>query len=136
MPKFSRRSRNNLDTCHMDLVALFNKVVRNYDCTILEGRRTKNRQIEMVRTGKSQTLNSRHVAIPPNPSMAVDVAPYPISFSNSSKNIARYYHFAGYVFCMAHRLSIPLRWGGDWDGDFDFSDQVFNDLVHFEIRRK
>lgn len=136
MPKFSRKSRANLETAHMDLVALFNRVVRNYDCTILEGRRTQNRQIELKRQGKSQTLNSKHVAVPPERSRAVDVAPYPISFSNSPKNVARYYHFAGYVLCMADRLSIPLRWGGDWDGDKDFSDQSFNDLLHFEIRSK
>jgi hypothetical protein len=26
-----------------------------------------------------------------------------------------------------------LRFGMDWDGDLDFSDQTFDDLVHFEL---
>lgn len=28
-----------------------------------------------------------------------------------------------------------LRWGGDWDGDHDLLDQVFDDLPHLEIMR-
>ena len=42
--------------------------------------------------------------------------------------------FAGYVQGVAEQLGIKIRWGGDWDSDFDFKDQTFNDLVHFELR--
>jgi hypothetical protein len=28
---------------------------------------------------------------------------------------------------------VRVRWGGDWDGDFETKDNKFDDLVHFEI---
>jgi hypothetical protein len=31
-------------------------------------------------------------------------------------------------------MGIGLRWGGDWDSDKDFSDQNFDDLVHWELK--
>ena len=47
-----------------------------------------------------------------------------------------------YYFMLAHHILITarrlghsnLRWGGDWDKDWDFDDQKFNDLCHFELR--
>ena len=35
---------------------------------------------------------------------------------------------------VAAGLDIEIRWGGDWDGDNEFTDQSFDDLVHFETR--
>ena len=41
---------------------------------------------------------------------------------------------------LAKAMSIPLRWGGDWDGDTLLSgrdpDQTFDDLVHFELKEQ
>ena len=34
---------------------------------------------------------------------------------------------------VANRLGLKVRWGGDWDGDFEFKDQNFHDLPHFEL---
>ena len=48
MPKFSQRSKDRLNTCHEDLVRLFTEVIKHYDCTILEGQRTPERQAELV----------------------------------------------------------------------------------------
>lgn len=33
----------------------------------------------------------------------------------------------------AKRLSIPIVWGGDWDGDGDKADQKLYDPAHFEL---
>ena len=63
------------------------------------------------------------------PSLAVDVAPWPIDWNDSH----RFYHFAGFVLGIAAALNIRLRWGGDWDSDFDLRDQTFFDLPHFEL---
>ena len=30
-------------------------------------------------------------------------------------------------------MNVSLRWGGDWDGDGDRTDQTFNDLMHWEL---
>ena len=34
---------------------------------------------------------------------------------------------------MEQALDIKLRWGGDWDMDWEVGDNRFNDLVHFEL---
>ncbi len=129
MPQFGKRSKERLETCHPRLQELFNEVVKNYDCSILQGTRSKEEQDKFFREGKSkvQYPNSKHNS---TPSMAVDVAPYPIDWNNTN----RFYHFAGYVNGVADTMGINLRWGGDWDSDKDFSDNHFNDLPHFEIR--
>ena len=54
MPKFSNRSAERLATCHADLQRLFNEVIKKYDCTILEGHRSNERQEELYRQGKSK----------------------------------------------------------------------------------
>ena len=70
--------------------------------------------------------NSKHNKLP---SKAVDVAPYPIDWNDPD----RFYHFAGYVRGIAEGMGIKIRWGGDWNGNFDLKDQNFYDLPHFEL---
>ena len=129
MPKFSKKSKEKLETCDDNLIELFNEVINTYDCTIIIGHRTKEEQDEAFRTGKSK-LKFPHSKHNEEPSMAVDVAPCPIDW----KNTKRFYHFAGYVQGIAEKLGIPIRWGGDWDSDRDLDDQNFMDLVHFELK--
>lgn len=131
MRKFSDQSLNRLGQCHPDLQRLFNAVIAICDCTVLCGHRTKLEQDEAVRTGRSKTPwpTSKHNAIP---SMAVDVAPYPVQWDGVNARI-RFYHFAGVVRAVADDMGIKIRWGGDWDGDWDLFDQSFNDLPHFEL---
>lgn len=130
MPKYSKRSKNKLSTCDEKLQALLNEVIKNYDCTILEGHRTVERQLELYNQGKSKIdginkLGKHNYS----PSKGIDVAPYPVDWNDTK----RFYHFAGYVKGVADTLGINIRCGADWDGDNDFSDQTFNDLVHFEV---
>ena len=137
MPRFSQRSQDRLNTCHPDLVRLFTEVIKHYDCTILEGQRTPERQAELVRQGKSKTLKSKHLVTPL--SLAVDAIPYPISWDRQARERMR--HFAGFVFGVASQLGMAdrLRWGGDWDGDVwtkrdGLRDQSFMDLPHYELK--
>ena len=129
MPKFGRTSRKRLDTCHKQIQKLFEEVVKNYDCSIVCGHRGEKEQNEAYQKGNSQVMfpKGRHNALP---SKAVDVAPYPIDWNDRDGFIL----FAGYVLGVASQLGINIRWGGDWDGDFDLSDNEFDDLVHFEMR--
>ena len=53
MPKFSARSTERLETCDERLVTIFNEVVKHFECTILEGRRSEEDQNEAFRTGKA-----------------------------------------------------------------------------------
>jgi len=128
MSQFSRLSEERLATCHPDLVRLFREVVKIHDCMVLCGHRTEAEQMLAVRTGKSQKPwpSSKHNTVP---SMAADVAPYPVDWNDRR----RFDHFAGVVRGVAAQFGIRVRWGGDWDGDFDLKDQWLNDLPHFEL---
>lgn len=136
MPRFSKKSKLQLKTCDEDLQTLFSKVIETYDCTIIQGHRSKEEQDEYFRTGKSKLKypKSKHNS---TPSMAVDAAPYPIQWNNKK----RFYHFAGFV-SSTYRMLVEsgacasgykLIWGGDWDNDNNLDDQTFMDLVHFQI---
>lgn len=128
MPAFSERSKSVLRTVDPELQRLFNRVVLQFDCTILYpdgGKRTIERQRQLVEAEVSQTLNSKHLT-----GNAVDVAPYPIDWHD----LNRWYAFGGYVRAVAEQLGIHVRWGGDWDMDWTFTDQSFHDLPHWELR--
>jgi len=128
MPVFGTASRKKLDTCHQELQSVCDLVIETYDFTVLEGMRSNERQEELFRQGKSKLRagQSKHNQ---TPSLAVDVAPYPIDWENR----ARFYLLAGMMFQAATDLNIKLRWGGDWDGDWVHTDQTFHDLPHFEL---
>ena len=131
MPKFGRQSQSRLDTCHKDLQLLFNEVVKGFDCSVLCGERTRDEQDKAYHEGRSKLKypQSKHNT---SPSIAVDVAPYPIDWDDKE----RFYFFAGYVKGIASQLGIKIRWGGDWDNDTQVHDQSFMDLPHFELEMK
>jgi len=128
MSKFSQRSIEELNTCHEDLQNLFSRVIERVDCTILDGHRDKAEQNRLFAIGKSKAVfpKSKHNSLP---SLAVDVAPYPIEWNNAR----RFYLFAGFVIGVAFELGFDIRWGGDWNMNFQTADNKFNDLVHFEV---
>ena len=128
MAKYGERSKKNLSTAHPKLQELFNEVIKVYDHSIICGRRGKEEQDQAVHEGRSKQVwpTSKHNS---DPSHAVDAAPYPIDWND----LKRLYYFAGIVKGIASQKKIAIRWGGDWDGDNDFKDQTFNDLVHFEL---
>lgn len=135
MPNFSKSSQQKLNTCHHKLVFLFETVVEKYDCTILEGARPDSKQNQLYKAGRSKKKGgqSKHNQ---SPSLAVDSSPYPIPKEwgeKDFKELAKFYHFAGYVKGTAARLGIKIRWGGDWNSNNKFNDQKFDDLVHFEL---
>ena len=142
MPKFSKISQARLITCHQSLQDIFNEVVLYYDCAVLCGHRSKSEQDLAVKSGASKTPwpLSKHNS---TPSIAVDVVPYPIVWPDfkkapqkAIKDLARFYLFGGYVLGMARSKGITLRWGGDWDKDWDIWENSFDDLPHFELVNK
>ena len=138
MPSFSRKSKAHLDSCHPDLQRLMTTVIKDVDCTILEGVRSLETQEEYVRTGRSTTMKSKHLKQSDGYSHALDVAIYPIRWGSLSgekgiRELCRNYMFAGYVKGVADQLGIKIRLGADWDGDWDINDQNFHDIVHIEL---
>jgi len=114
MPSFSQRSRDHLDTCDLRLQKLFNKVIEHRDCQILCGHRTKEEQDDAVATYRSHAPwpTSNHNK---SPSMAVDVMPYPVDWTDkvALKN------FSEFVKGCAAGMGISVRWGGDFHNFFD-----------------
>tara|TARA_R110000751_G_scaffold299235_1_gene409761 strand:- start:1549 stop:1938 length:390 start_codon:yes stop_codon:yes gene_type:complete len=129
MPKFGRKSKERLSTCDIRLQEVFNEVINHIDCTVLEGHRGEERQNRFVDEGKSKVRfpNGRHNSMPSN---AVDITPYPVDWNDRERQTL----FAGFVLGVASRMGINLRWGGDWDQDWEVKDNTFDDFPHFELR--
>ena len=128
MPAFGTRSRNNLRESDDRLQRVFNEVVKHYDCSVICGYRGEVDQNCAYDSNRS-TLKYPDSKHNQKPSMAVDVTPYPIEW----EDFEGFYHFAGFVKGVATSLGVEIRWGGDWDSDYDLHDQIFNDFPHFEI---
>ena len=136
MFRFSHISRQRLNTCHEDLIVLFNTVIRNYDCSILCGHRGELEQNEAFDNGYSQLRwpESKHNLIPSN---AVDAVPYEMNHVDFNKIQSAF--FAGFVLGIANELYYAgtighkIRCGIDWNLNNDINDTTFWDAGHFEI---
>ncbi len=131
MPSFGSKSRQQLQTCNSDLQKVFNEVIRYVDCSVLEGHRDERTQDRLFEEGKTKVKYpmGRHNS---NPSRAVDVVPYPIDWNDRE----RFHLFAGFVLGIARSMGIKLRWGGDWNMNFEVDDNKFDDFPHFELRKE
>jgi len=138
MPSFSAGSKKQLATCDQRLQKVMNEVIKDFDFSVLEGFRGEEDQDSDYAKGWSQLRwpDSKHNS---KPSLAVDIAPYPIDWGESLVSIKaeaarqRFCYLAGWVMSAAEALGVKLRWGGDWDGDKDTRDERFRDLGHFEL---
>ena len=99
------------------------------DCSVLEGHRSKDRQNSLYAEGKTKLRypNGRHNEYP---SRAVDVVPYPVDWNDRE----RFHLFAGFVIGTAMSMGTNLRWGGDWNQNWEVDDNKFDDFPHFEIK--
>jgi peptidoglycan L-alanyl-D-glutamate endopeptidase CwlK len=137
MPQFGSSSKKNLYECEQPLIDLFEEVVKHYDCSIIEGARTKEEQDKLFHAGKSKLKwpDSKHNITDTQPkSLAVDVIPYPSVLNGKSiwEDLNRFYYFIGFVTGVAAEMGIPIRLGADWDGDRNLK-QAFVDLPHVEL---
>jgi peptidoglycan L-alanyl-D-glutamate endopeptidase CwlK len=128
MPSYSKESAMRLQSCHQDLQLLFHEVIKYFDHSVLWGYRGEADQNKFYRQGNSTKKypDSKHNH---SPSLAVDVAPYPIDWTDEKRFIL----LAGYVLGIASMMKIPIRWGGDWNRDTQVKDNRFNDLGHYEL---
>jgi hypothetical protein len=131
--KWGAKSLNKLETAHPNLNSLFTRVLETcpLDITIIETYRSNDRQDELFELGKSKLRagQSKHNT---NPSKAIDVAPL-VNGTIDWNDRELWIMFAGYVLGVASEMNIPLRWGGDWDNDFNSREHSFWDAPHFEL---
>ena len=129
MPYFGKKSKERLNTCDSNLQKVFNEVIKHVDCSVLEGHRSKDSQNKLYEEEKTKVKypDGRHNR---QPSSAVDVTPYPVDWKDRERQTL----FAGFVIGVASQMGINLRWGGDWDQDFQVVDNRFDDFPHFELK--
>ena len=115
-------SKNNLKGVHPDLVKVVERAISltTVDFRVIEGLRSKQRQIELVNKGASKTLNSRHIT-----GHAVDVVA--LVGGTVRWDWPLYDKIAKAFKQAAKELNIPIVWGGDW--------KTFKDGPHFELDR-
>lgn len=124
--KFSQRSENNLKGVNPDLVKVIRRAleITPVDFIVIEGLRTEKRQKEMVATGKSQTMSSRHLA-----GHAVDIIPV-----NTTWQIEEFGPLLKAVKQASDELGIKLRFGINWKNDPSLPIETkFIDAPHIEI---
>tara|TARA_R110000824_G_scaffold55664_6_gene153217 strand:+ start:1324 stop:1716 length:393 start_codon:yes stop_codon:yes gene_type:complete len=129
MASFGKKSQERLNTCDPRLVELFEEVVEHFDCTVIQGYRDEAEQNKAFEDGFSK-LKYPKGSHNKYPSLAVDIAPYPIDW----KDRDRFHFFAGFVKGIASQMGLNIRWGGDWNSDTHTKDNNFDDLPHFEVR--
>ena len=119
--KLGTRSLQNLSGVHPDLVAVVKRAIQitEQDFTVIEGVRNIDRQRQLLKAGKSTTLNSRHLT-----GHAVDMVPWPVDWND----LDRFEVMSEAMKSAADELDIPIVWGGDW--------KSFYDGPHFELDRK
>lgn len=133
MAKFGNRSRQQLATCHKDIKRIMDVAIALdiMDFSIIEGHRNKEDQNKYYRTGRSKVKypHGKHNEMP---SSGVDVAPF-INGKISWEKV-HCIALAYIILTVARMMGVNLRWGGNWDMDYEpITDQDFQDLVHFEI---
>lgn len=127
MPSFSQKSLQKLSTCHPSLQNICMSAIEIYDFSVLCGYRGEPEQ-QMLFAQEKSKLHYPHSKHNKTPSCAVDIAPYPIDWENKE----RFYLLAGIMFGIARERNIKLRWGGDWEMNWQHK-SAFIDLPHFEL---
>ena len=107
MAKFSNKSKEKLKGVHPDLVKVLELAITytEQDFSITEGVRTKEQQAIYVRTGKSKTMNSKHLIQSDGYGHAVDVVPNPVSWE-----VDKFYLIADAIEKAAEFYGVNIRW--------------------------
>lgn len=122
--KWSQRSLDSLRGIHPDLRKVMERALQTspLDFIVIEGLRTQERQRQLVASGASKTMNSRHLT-----GHAVDLLPIGPD-GKAAFDWPLYYKLAPAVKQAAKDMGVAIVWGGDW--------KSFKDGPHFELDRK
>lgn len=121
--RLSNRSLSRLDGVHTHLVEVVMEAIRRteVDFAVLEGLRTLDRQKQLVASGASTTMNSRHLT-----GHAVDLGAW--VDGELRWDWPLYYKIADAMFEAAEHCGVDLEWGGHW--------KSFPDGPHFQLSWK
>lgn len=135
---FGRTSLLHLATCDKRMQAVANRAIgwQIYDFSVICGHRSQDQQLIEYRAGRSQLdgvlKRSKHNLAP---ALAFDLLPWPawVNGLNVWDDHQRFHVLAGIILAAGRVEGVPIRWGGDWDGDGNNLDSSLHDLPHFEI---
>ena len=130
MASFGEKSLEKLKTCHPDIQKVMHEAIKHYDFIVLYGHRTVAEQQALYAQGRTKPgqvvtkldgvkKKSKHNHMP---SLAVDIAPYPIDWND----LGRFKALADVVKKAAKTVGVDIVWGGDWTS--------FKDYPHYEIK--
>lgn len=127
MPNFSKASETRLQTCHKDLQTVCRELIKQYDFSVLEGHRTEQAQNAAYEKGTSNVRWPRS-AHNKTPSLAVDIAPYPIDWNDTSrfKELITRFDAVAEVLRGQSKISSRFIYGGFWP--------TLKDWPHIEIK--
>lgn len=129
---WSPRSQRVYDTLDPRLQRLVTRIRDEVaDISLVMGYRGEELQNALFDDGFS-TLRYPDSKHNQDPSIAVDLQPYPYP-EHEPKAWGALGYIAGRAYGIAQEEGFSIRWGGDWDGDGDTTDQNFDDLFHLEI---
>lgn len=117
------KSLSRLEGVHSDLIRVVRRAIEltDVDFIVLEGTRTKARQLTLFKAGATTTMNSRHLT-----GHAVDLGAY---VGRSVRwDWPLYHKIANAMKKASKELNVLIEWGGDW--------KSFKDGPHFQLSRK
>ncbi|WP_168335261.1 MULTISPECIES: M15 family metallopeptidase [Rhizobium] len=126
MPSFGSASLAALSKCHPKLKIIALAAIKEIDFRILDATRGRDAQERAFATGKSKARfgQSAHNYVP---AIAFDLFPAPYDWNNRQSFIS----LSKVILRIGKENGIPLRWGGDWNGDGNLSDGW--DMPHYEL---
>ena len=136
--KLSSRSRGKLEGVSPDLVAVVHRAIEltKVDFGVTYGVRTYAEQEELYNSGRSQTMNSKHLIQDDGYSHAVDLVAY--FGSNVSWELNVYDDIADAMAEAANEVGCPLKWGAAWSvGDITSYVGTMEDAMneYIDLRR-
>lgn len=120
MITLNQKDLDKLKGVHPDLIKVVKRLARDTDLPfqVGEGLRSWARQKMLVATGKSKTMNSRHLT-----GHAVDL--FPLVNGKPSWDWKYYYPLAKAMKKAAELENVTIEWGGDW--------RTFKDGPHWQL---
>lgn len=106
MPNFGHSSKSKLDTCHPQLRTILNRVVQDFDITIVYGQRGEALQNKLEAEGVSKLKYPRSAHNKEPFSMACDVIPYPKKWKSTE---AEFCVMREIIFTTAEAMGIKLK---------------------------
>jgi peptidoglycan LD-endopeptidase CwlK len=137
--KLSKKSLAKLKGVHPDLVAVVKKAIEitKVDFGVTFGVRTVEEQEHLVATGRSQTMNSKHLIQADGYAHAVDLVAYVDGGVTWELNV--YDNICDAMAKAADELGVAIKWGAAWsEGDIRFYPGTAEDAMnaYIDLRRE